>query len=165
MTPATRRQDEAAMLDLLRARYSFTGGNGPRWAFVPKVRSAAGFDASRTCDALAFDLWPSAGLLIHGHEIKCSRADWLVELRDPPKAETFIPYVDRWWIVAAERGIVRRDELPPGWGLMEVRGGKIRVVQKSEHFIALPIPKTFLAAIMRAATRREGGNHCGEETI
>lgn len=101
------------MLALLAARYGRSSGNGPAWAFVPKVRDAAGFSATRTIDAIAMSLWPSRGLELHGHEIKVSRSDWLRELKEPEKAEAFSSVVDRWWLVVSDAQIVAAGELPP----------------------------------------------------
>jgi len=67
---------EARLLSMLRSRYSGRAGNGPRWAFVTHVRDAAGFNATRTIDAIAVDTWPSSGIALHGFEVKTSRGDW-----------------------------------------------------------------------------------------
>jgi hypothetical protein len=48
---------ERTMLDLLRARYGISGGNGPRYAFAEQVRSTVGHDAPRTADFIAMRLW------------------------------------------------------------------------------------------------------------
>jgi hypothetical protein len=86
--------------DLTEALYGWYGRHsspaGPRFAVAPQVRSAAGFDARRTCDFVAMDLWPSKGLHLHGHEIKVSRSDWLRELAEPEKAAEFTPYMNCW---------------------------------------------------------------------
>ncbi|MFI5426079.1 hypothetical protein [Aeromicrobium sp. UC242_57] len=37
------------------------------------------------------DRWWIKAPIFHGHEVKVSRSDWLTELRDPTKAETFPP--------------------------------------------------------------------------
>lgn len=145
------------MLALLEKRYcGQESGNGPAWAFVPHVRNAAGFNATRTIDALAMSLWPSRGLELHGHEIKCSRADWLREMRDPSKAEAFCKFLDRWWLVVADRSIVKDDELPPTWGLM-VATGRGLVVATQAPLLKIEegqwMPRTFLAALMRASVR------------
>jgi hypothetical protein len=68
---------------------------------------------------MAVDVWKSAGLPVHGFEVKTSRADWLRELADPTKAQVFMDVVDFWWLVAAP-GVAFRDELPPGWGMLVV---------------------------------------------
>lgn len=109
------------MLALLRARFDVRAGNGRRYAVVEHVRNAAGFDASGTCDAIVMDLWPSSGLVLHGFEVKISRADWLRELRQPWKSERFLQLLDLWWVVAADDRIVLPSELPDGWGLLVAR--------------------------------------------
>lgn len=147
------------MLALLERRYhSDTRGNGPAWAFIPMVRNAAGFNATRTMDGLAMGLWPSRGLELHGHEIKVSRGDWLRELKDPAKAEAFTNLVDRWWIVAGDAQIVAAGELPPTWGLMVATGRGLKVTVQAPQLPKTDtpwMPKTFLAALLRAACRTQ----------
>ena len=109
------------LLSLLRSRYAKRAANGPTWAFIEQVRNAAGFNATRTADAIAMALWPSRGLELHGFEIKVSRSDWLRELKDPSKA--VVELVDRWWIVAPE-SVVHPSELLPSWGLLVARNDR-----------------------------------------
>lgn len=150
---------EESMLALLEKRYrGEERGNGPAWAFIPKVRNAAGFNATRTIDALAMSLWPSRGLEIHGHEIKVSRADWLRELKDPAKAEAFARHVDRWWLVVSDATIVKDGELPPTWGLMVATGRGLVVRVQAPELPATDapwMPRSFLAALLRSATRTQ----------
>lgn len=152
---------EAEMFELLHRRYSVSAnGNGPRYVCAEHVRNRAGFEATRTADFIAMDLWPSSGLLLHGHEIKTSRADWQRELADPRKAEAFMRYVDRWWLVVPHARIVR-DDLPRNWGLMVRRGDKLAVVVAAPVLMPKPIPHTFLAPLLRSAvitTRRLGSS-------
>lgn len=113
---------EADVLQLLRERHTATGNGGAgEHAFLPMVRNAAGFSANRTFDAIAVNLWPSRGLTIHVFEVKVSRSDWRRELAKPDKAEDACKVADFFWIVAPA-GCVQDGELPPGWGLIEVRG-------------------------------------------
>lgn len=138
------------MLDLLHARYSAVNpGNGPRYACAEHVRNAAGFYATRTADFIAMDLWPSTGLVLHGHEVKVSRSDWLRELADPAKAAEFHQWVDYWWLVVSDRSIVR-DDLPDGWGLMVRRGGRLVAVHRARRLSAAPMPRSVLAPLLRA---------------
>lgn len=151
---------EAEMLDLLRRRYSTSAGNGPRYICAEHVRNRAGFEATRTADFIAMDLWPSSGLLLHGHEIKTSRTDWQRELADPRKAEAFMRYVDRWWLVVPHARIVR-DDLPDGWGLMVRRGDRLAVVVAAPVLKPRPMPRVLLAPLLRSAVmtaRRNGGD-------
>lgn len=135
----------------LRNRYGTRHGNGDRWVFATQVRSAAGFDATRTADAVAMDLWPSKGLALHGHEIKVSRSDWLRELQKPDKWKPVGRYMDRWWIVVPDAAIVRPGELPPEWGLIVANSGGTRAVKQAPKLDAVPVSRTFLAALLRAA--------------
>lgn len=169
---------EALVLDALRTTYSQASGNGERFAFATHVRSGAGFGDNysvRTADAVAMDLWPSAGLLLHGHEVKVSRSDWLSELKDPTKCEGVKRYMDRWWLVVSERSIVRTDELPAGWGLKVVRGRKTtrwnparrgydvgaewycHTVVQAPRLVPQPVGRSFMAALLRATTKTARG--------
>ena len=139
--------------EALYARYGAFHGNGPRYAVAAEVRSGAGFDSRRSADFVAMDLWPSAGLTLHGHEVKVSRSDWLRELKDPSKAAEFIPYMNTWWIVVSDRRIVREGELPDDWGLMAMRGSALTVVKKAPRRDALPLTPSRLAALLRAVAQ------------
>lgn len=152
--PALVSLTERHMLDALRARYRGVYGNGGfRYAYAEHVRSHAGFHARRTADFVAMDLWPSKGLALHGHEVKVSRSDWLAELKDPEKAAEFMPYMDYWWLVAADKTIVR-DDLPGGWGLIVASPGGLRVVKPApRNPRPEPMPKTMLASLLRSVTK------------
>lgn len=157
---ANRKLREADMLNLLTQKYSEGYYNGPtfinRYAVARHVRSHAGFDARRTADFVAMDLWPSRGFSLHGHEVKVSRADWLTELKQPEKAQEFIPYMNYWWLVVSDAAFVRDGELPSGWGLMAVRGGRIVRVKQAPRREAEPLSLTRLAALLRAVVKTAG---------
>lgn len=144
---------ETGLTAALHARYGEVHGNGPRYAVASQVRSGAGHAAKRTADFIAMDLWPSGGLALHGHEVKVSRPDWLRELKDPAKAAEFTPYLNHWWVVAADPGMVRDGELPGDWGLMAMRSGRLAVVRKAPWQQALPMPPARLAALLRAVAQ------------
>lgn len=144
---------EVQVIEALLDRYTVRHGNGQRFAVASQVRSSAGFDARRTADFVAMDLWPSMRLTLHGHEVKVSRSDWLRELKEPEKAAEFVPYMNTWWVVVSEARIVRAGELPDDWGLMAMRGGLLTVVKKAPRRDALPLPPTRLAALLRAVAQ------------
>lgn len=123
-----------------------------QFAMLHEVRDAAGFGASRSIDVLMVGLWPSRGCQIEGMELKVSRSDWLRELKKPAKAEAFVPYCDRWWIVASSKDIVREDELPPTWGLMIPRGNGMGVIKPAPQLKPEPVDRSLLAAILKRAT-------------
>ncbi len=141
---------ERDMVKALHAYYGVIHGNGRRYAVAAQVRSHAGFDARRTADYVAMDLWPSKGLLLHGHEIKVSRSDWLTELKHPEKSAEFIPYMNCWWLVVSDRSIVHDGELPAGWGLMAMNGPYLRICKHAKRREAKPLTPSRLAALLRA---------------
>ena len=138
------------IISALRVHY----GDGFR--LVEQVADHTGFRASRWLDAMAFGLWPSRGLEIHGIEVKVSRADFRREIENPKKADATAARCDRFWI-AAPAGIVdplHLESLAPSWGLLEVvddRGGrKVRTTKKAERIDQQkPIDRDFLAAVLR----------------
>ena len=142
---------ERSMLDALQARYKVRSQGLCRYVTAEHVRSHCGFDARRTCDFMAQDLWAMKGLPLHGHEVKVSRSDWLRELADPTKAEEFRRYCDHWWLVVPDRTIVR-DDLPDGWGLLalDAAGHRLRVYRSAPKLDPEPRTVTFQASLMRA---------------
>lgn len=144
------------MLALLRQKLTKPGNGGAgEYALLPQVRNAAGFDASRTFDAVAVSLWPSRGFSIHCYEVKCSRSDWLRELKEPAKAEAAARHCDRFSIVAADSTVVRNGELPPTWGLLVVHGDSLRTVVAAPLLPGAdpkrPVDRSFLVPMLRSA--------------
>lgn len=148
---------ERDMLDRLNVRYGKWNGNGIRYTRAEHVKSSSGFEARRICDYMAIDLWPGmgrgSGPTLHGHEVKVSRADWLVERRDPEKAEAFAQFCDYWWLVVADKSIVRPGELPDGWGLMIAHGASVRVATPAARRDPVPMPRSLQASLTRAVTK------------
>lgn len=148
-------ETEASMYRLLADYVCKDSGNGPSAVIAPSVRSAAGFDARRTIDAVALGLWPSRGMLLDGYEIKVSRSDWLRELKNPAKAEEFAGLVDRLWLVVSDAAIVKDGELPDGWGLLVKSGERLRAKVKAQRLTTgkdLPsrFGRSFLVPLLRA---------------
>lgn len=145
---------ERHMLDLLQQRYTRISMGAHRYAVAEHVGINPGFPG-RIADFIAADCYGSTrGFALHGHEVKCSRADWLTELRDPDKAEAFRRYMDYWWLVAANTRVCRLEELPVGWGLMVKSGDKLRaVVQASRFARPEPMPRALLVSLLRATAK------------
>lgn len=131
---------------LLRKRYDDQRG---AWVYLTEVRNATGYKANSAVDALALSLWPSRGIELHGHEIKVSRSDWLRELKDVRKSQPIQRYCDRWWLVVGDPDIVQPGELPPTWGLMVVRGGRLVAVKEAPKLEREEWSPTFVAAFFR----------------
>lgn len=134
---------EATIADTLAKRYKTQ-----EWVFLRGVANTAGA-VSRTADAMAFNLWPSRGLEIHGFEIKISRSDFKKELDDPAKAEAIAKYCDRWFLVVPA-GLVQPHEIPVTWGLIVVKGDETKI-EKPAPTLESPRqpPRHFWMAVMR----------------
>ena len=156
--PATEKRTqpmtETELLDRLNTKYC-----PPEWAFLPQTADGTGIYKRRTIDGIAMNLWPSRGLAIHGFEIKVQRADFLRELKNPKKADDAIKHCDYWWIVAADKQIVKNGELPPTWGLMVPHGRGLRIKVTApplkENRLS-HLDRAFVAGILRKATEYYG---------
>lgn len=131
----------------------FSRYSGDAWALFWEVPNGTGMNKCRSADAIAMSLWPSRGLLLHGHEIKVSRADWLKELKQPEKAESICRFCDHWWVVAGDKSIVKDGELPPTWGLIVLNGKGLVIKQQAPALSPQPIDRSFLAGLLRAASK------------
>lgn len=142
-----------SVMQALRQRHPVRDAVGAtRGVLLEEVRNSTGFSATRSCDAMAFEFWPSAGLHITGYEVKASRADWLRELKDPEKAFTFSRYCDFWWVAAASKDVVQLEELPPMWGLLVLNAkGKLHPVVGAKQLPAEPMSRAVLMSVIRAA--------------
>jgi hypothetical protein len=100
---------------IIERKFSYDNG----WITMTEVPSTMAW-ASRWADAMAVGFWRGNRGAVIGFEVKTSRADWLRELKDPEKARAFTGRVDRWCVVVTDDKIVKREELPEGWGLAKV---------------------------------------------
>ena len=125
----------------------------PEWAIMFEVAEKTGF-SRRRLDVIVMNMYPSRGLEIRGIEIKVSRSDLLLELKTPDKADKIACYCDTFWL-ATPPGLVKANELPLSWGLMEISGiMRVRIVKNAENILeAVPITKEFMAACFRGATK------------
>jgi hypothetical protein len=132
--------------------------NDGGWAYFTEVSAVdgEGYTAKlRYADAVAFGLWGSRGHDLHGFEIKASRADWLRELNNGAKAEPVAKYCAHWWVVTVP-GVVAGDELPGGWGLMELsaKTGKLRVKKQAPRQERVePITLSLIATLLSRGLR------------
>lgn len=132
----------------LRAAYAL-----PTWACAAEVSPSTGAGSYRRADFVAVNCYPSQGLEIHGVEVKISRGDWLRELKQPGKVEEGVyRFCDRWWVATAP-DIVRPDELPPTWGLMELHGTRLKTVVKAPKLTPCPPDAGFLASMLRNSNK------------
>lgn len=113
--PATTKITTPEIIAKLQSRYPQNRG---QWASIVEFEKI---------DFLAVATWQSLGFAVHGHEIKASRSDWLRELKKPYKARFSMARCDYWWL-AAPRGVAKPEEIPMGWGFMELGPNGFRSV-------------------------------------
>ena len=130
----------------------------PNAVVVAEVPDATGFDAKRRIDALAIGCWPSRGLYVHAIEIKVSRADLKREIFNPDKAEAIAVHCDEFYIAAPKGVVANVDDLPPEWGLLEVRGEKtvkVRPGKRRKKKALNTMSREFFAAVVRAVVEQQ----------
>jgi hypothetical protein len=132
--------------ELLRANYP-----PPAYACFDEVPETTGGRAFNRADLVVVGLWPSRGMEITGIEIKASRSDWLRELKNPKKAEAVFRFCDRWILATTSEEIVKGDELPPLWGLVTVKSGKLSWRVVPGRLKAEPPTVGFFASLCRKA--------------
>lgn len=125
------------------------------------VLSEIGTDGTESPDAIAWSNIGESWLI----ECKASRADFLVD-----RKKLFRLYPEKglgtYRVYATRPGLVKPSELPPKWGLIEVRKRTIKVVRKPERF-ELPVwvhmrEKRLLMSAIRRATEGWGQQVFGD---
>jgi hypothetical protein len=135
----------------LRERYC-----APEFAFFEEVGDAGSMSRVHA-DGVAINMWASRGYAITGFEVKVSRSDWLRELKQPEKAEPIIRKCDYFYLVAPEE-IYKPDEVPPSWGILGFKDGKLREKRKAPKLEPEPITRQFVAQMFRRGHQIETRN-------
>lgn len=121
MTTTTPRALTASDVVAMLRRHYLPEGRPPGGLFAAEVGSP---DGRRRADVMWAPLTTAGGTGLVGHEVKVSRADVLVELTDPTKAEPWAQYCDRWWLVVADPALVDGLDVPEAWGIMAPPSGR-----------------------------------------
>lgn len=136
-------------------------GVGVRYVVALQVNNGAGFAYGRTLDAVVFDTWPSKGLVLHGIEIKVTKADLRRELQHPDKSAGFTQFLDTFSIAApAEVLKGMKDVIPGKWGLYTpTSDGRLRTARKPLYLHEdgrdrEVCDRSFAAAFARALVQR-----------
>lgn len=129
----------------------------PGYTYMQEVRDATGFDAVRTADAIAVGMYRSRGLLMHGFEMKVSRTDWLKELTQPEKAESWMRFCHHWSLVISDASFVHEGELPDTWGLYAPVKGKMKCIKRPPMLDPAPITMKCLTALIYGANCAANG--------
>lgn len=131
----------------------------PEFVTLFEVPESTGTHYGSRADALVICTYASRGFEMCGFEFKVNRGDWLGELKNPGKADRIARYCDRWCVFAPS-GVVREGELPVGWGLWELLpGGAIRRSVQPAAREPEPMPRAFVASLMRARARLDPDDH------
>lgn len=130
----------------------------PEWYLGFEVGNSTGLNCNRHADAVAINAYPSKGYETRGFEIKVSRADLAKELETGIKSEEIATYCDYWFLVVPS-GLTKGFTLPPAWGVLEYRDGKLVQTKSAEKTEKSDPSKGFLCAMLRGRERavREAG--------
>lgn len=158
VTTAKKEMDAHELSELLHKHFiSEKDQTDPAGAGAVYLTEVTVPNGNRRADAVHIGLWSSRGSgTIEVCELKVSRADWLVELNNPGKAEAWWPYCHTFWLVVPHEGIVRDGELPKGWGLMMPggRGRRFKVLIKPEEREARITPGLLVTLLKNTETTR-----------
>jgi hypothetical protein len=72
-------------------------------------------------------------------ECKVSRADFLKDQKKRTRVDGGTLGMGRYRYYFAPAGLIRPDELPENWGLIEVKDGKSRLVAHAEYFDGIDV--------------------------
>lgn len=150
--PTGARAVTAALKAAMRHRFEAN-----EWVLCWEVLGGGG-----RADCIAVNLWGSRSYEVHGFEVKATRTDWLRELAKPSKADYFHARTHRWWLVAAP-GVVIKNELPKGWGLLELVGKSLVQKVAAAGREEATLDHDFLAALARRI--RQGAPEPGREDL
>jgi hypothetical protein len=131
------------ILELLRIRHQAS-----EWATFVELRSKTGVGDIRFLDFFAMSLWKSKGFQRISYEIKVSRADFAREINQPQK-RAFAESVSTECYFAMPSGLARVDEIPEGWGLIELTTGGLRRKKQAMQREPADLPYSFVTSLAR----------------
>lgn len=103
------------MYALLEAAYSPPPSKPPGGRLLKELQAP---HSTRRADALYLPITTAGRGTIIGHEIKVSRSDVIAELRDPLKADSWMQYCTKWWLVISDPSLIDGLVIPDEWGIM-----------------------------------------------
>lgn len=97
-----------------------------------EVALAGSWGSAGRLDVVAFTFGANHSATIDGFEVKVSRADFQKAV-ETLQLDQYLPSVDRMWF-AVPTGLVRKEEVPPGIGLMTMSaGGRWQTLTRADH--------------------------------
>ncbi|QHB37066.1 hypothetical protein QDA00_gp37 [Microbacterium phage Matzah] len=130
LEPTEPKRNARDMLALLEAHYAPPKSKPPGGRLISEIQAP---HSTRRADALYMPITTAGRGTIIGHEIKVSRADVVAEVRDPHKADAWMRYCTRWWLVVSNPAIIGGLDIPAEWGVMAppTRGRSMTIVTKA----------------------------------
>ena len=134
------------------------------WVFAAEVRLASGYSntsyhlqghehsihGDQRIDVFAMHCWPSKKFKRVGYEIKISRNDFLNEIKKPDKRIATELFTNLAYFVAPA-GLIKPDEIPDSWGLIEVSGDMTNIVTDAVwRDVGRELPLSFVASLGRS---------------
>lgn len=144
---------ESDVRAVLEARY-----RPPEYSFFAGVSSHTGTSSARTryADAVAIGLW-SADPDVYCFEIKVSRSDFKTDVVNFTAKQGFHFRNCNKFYYVAPCGVIDKDELPEGCGLMEVQaGGRLVTVKLAVHRKMDGMDLSFVQSLSRHVLRQAG---------
>ncbi|QDH93128.1 hypothetical protein QDA02_gp37 [Microbacterium phage Margaery] len=109
------RRTAKDMLAMLAKHYEPPPSKPHGGRLVEEIQAPRG---TRRADALYMPITTAGRGTIIGHEIKVTRSDVITELRDPHKADSWLRYCSRWWLVVADAAFLDGLDVPAEWGVL-----------------------------------------------
>lgn len=109
-------------------------------------RDERGYLAERRADFVTMRMWGGQFQPL-GFEVKVSRSDFLHELQRPEKREAMENYCSQCYFVAPPK-VLTAQELPKGWGWLELQATGLRMRQAAQQS-RKPANPYFLGAMMK----------------
>ena len=125
------------------------------WACVFELRMGTGYGGwvESKVDAFAINCYPSKGNLKVAYEIKTSRSDFLLELKEPLKRHPALMFSNQFYFVSPV-DLIRPEEIPQEAGLMEVYETGVMLVKLiAPYREAYPPTWPLVASIARRVDR------------
>ena len=133
----------AQILELLKWRHE-----PPQWSIFEELAVKTGYSSQRI-DFFAMNVWPSKKFWRVAYEVKVSRADFKNEMEDPNKRKASEALANECFFVTPA-GLVKIDEIPEGWGLIENGKGGLRVKKNAkQRNESGGLPMFFIASLAR----------------
>jgi hypothetical protein len=129
---------------MLRKRHS----DGRQWIYFEECPVGTGWKGSNYIDAYVIAVWPSERNKRIAYEIKCSRQDFLNEIKRPVKRRPALYFSNEYYFVTP-KGLIKPEELPIECGLMEVEGDKLVTKISAPERESIRPTWNFVAALMR----------------